>query len=229
MRWGAAPILLLPASGLPAFLNGSATIPLGVVTTISSGTVIVNGALVVSGTLVLGPGAVIQATSVLIIGALNVSASGASVQSSSTFSIQPSAVLTVVVSFNPGTNSSIAVVIAQFASFGGGSFDNTSSQAAFSGSQCVQLGTPIISSSATALTASISVQPLSTVPGCPSTGSGGLPTGALIGVIVGCVVGGILVALAIVLLLVFMRKKRTQEIERSLRAKEFDRAELANL
>jgi hypothetical protein len=133
MQWGAAPITLLTATGVPAFITGAATVAAGTVITVPSGTVTINGTLAVAGTLVLGPGTVIHATSVLLVGALNVSASGgASLQSSGTFSIQPSTSLTVVVDSNPGnSSSSLTVVIAQFASFGGGFFGDASARATF--------------------------------------------------------------------------------------------------
>jgi hypothetical protein len=217
MQWGAAHITVLPATEIPAFIAGPATVAAGTVTTVASGTITINGTLAVAGTLVLGPGVVIYATSLVLIGAVNMSASAS--LSSGTFSIQPSAVLTVVVDMNPGTNSSITVVVAQFASFGGGSFGNSSAQATYIGAQCVQLGSPEISISSSALSATISVTPFPTVPGC---GSGGLTTAQLIGVIVGTLAGALLVALAFALCIPWLRNRQTKKLNHALRVQEME-------
>jgi hypothetical protein len=202
MKWSSAPITLLPSTGVPAFISGATTVSAGMVTTILSGNSTINGTLAVAGTLVLGPGVVVHATNVLLIGALNVSASGGGgVQSSGSFTIERSAVLTVVVDSNPGSSSSITVLIAQFASFGG-SFGNTSTQATFAEAQCFQLGNPVTSLTLGALSATISVAPLTTASSCGS----GAASRALIGIIVGSVIFFLLVVAAVVGACILRRK-----------------------
>ncbi len=144
----------------------------------------------------LEPGAVIHASTVVVVGTLQVGKSGA-ILASDSFSIQRSAVLTVVVDSNPGNRSVISVLIAQFATFGGGTFANTSTQAMFSGSECVQLGAPVISATSSSLSATIVVTPLIT-PNCTS----GSESTALAGIIVGSVVG-LLIIISIVGVLIF--------------------------
>jgi len=197
MKWGFASITQLQATGLPATINGAAVVGLGTVVTILSNTTI-NGTLAVAGTLVLGPHSVITATSVIVTGTLNISSSGASVVTSGAFTIQHGALLSVVVDSNPGNVSSLSIVIANFASLAGASFSSAVAVATFPESQCVQLGTPVVSASTTALTATIPVSQ-----GC----NGGLSTGSLVGIAVGC---GAAAVIAAVLLVVFMMRLRDQ-------------------
>jgi hypothetical protein len=160
MQWYNVPITLLPASGVPTSITGAATVAAGTTTTIGPGNVTVSKTLAVAanGTLVLGPGAVVNASYVLLIGALNVSSCNSSgLQSNGTVSLQATATLTVTVDCVPASGASITVVVAQYASFGGGAFASTSTVATFARTQDFVFGAPVITTTATELTARIAV------------------------------------------------------------------------
>jgi hypothetical protein len=72
-------------------------------------------------------------------------------------------------------------VIAQYQFLTGtGIFDNATASASFVNPQCVQLGTPAQTASATALSVTVAITQL-----CGS-GGGGLSIGAIVGIAIGC-------------------------------------------
>ena len=111
-----------------------------------------------------------------------------------TFTIEPGAQLDVVVSVKP-VSSSVALVVAQFATLSG-AFSNATAVATFPGAQCVQLGVPVVSALSTTLSATISVTQL-----C----GGGLSPGAIAGIAVGCAV---VCVVAIIFAILMLRRHK---------------------
>jgi hypothetical protein len=121
-----------------ASIEGDAAVSAGRVVYVSADSSI-NGTLFVEGTLVLYAGVSLLTTDTVLSGLLNVSAMGAVVECSNSFTASPGAVLTVIVPFQPGSAPNLTVVVAEYATFLGGPFASTATIADFAYDECVFL------------------------------------------------------------------------------------------
>lgn len=182
-----------------------------------SAQLVVAGNMTVEGTLVLSPVASVTAAGVVVAGSLQVS-QGATLAAGE-LTILPGATLTPVVTTHPGSGKkeeeegggevtpvaapTVTVAVASFSSMSG-QFVVAPAVASFEQSQCVALGSPTVVTTASTLSAVMSVTQL-----CDNQG---LSTGAIVGIAVGCVAGAIVLAVLIVVVTVLRRRQRDAAI-----------------